>query len=332
MGKSKNGYILLLIPIFLVIVIVTVIVFFAYKNGNIQLPSNKSANPSKVPLNSPTPTVSQMDISNWKTYSNTKFGYSFQYPSHWKVNESKNKFDLYEQVIAINLPPNAGNKGTLGEIESWKKDAVVGNKIRNLQYELDEAKESGEKIERISLNENTIYKYEIVTPGKTITKFLFFENNNYLTTVSLTVFLNENDTDNNNKEANQILSTFRFTDEGENNLEVIDLFIDQWGELQKDSPFDPILGATNWYVDNFQFIGSDTFLIVFEDGHTMHSAVYRKDNKSFVLLKSIDQTPLSPKEWNSIIETYGNNSYEIITYKNTINGWVTTVDNPFVFK
>jgi len=44
------------------------------------------------PVNQPSPTSTIDETASWKTYTNTKYGYSFNYPQPWSVKELDNTF------------------------------------------------------------------------------------------------------------------------------------------------------------------------------------------------------------------------------------------------
>lgn len=50
--------------------------------------ASPSTSPSPSPSASSTPTPSPVDTKNWKTYSNTKYTYSVQYPTDWVYKDT----------------------------------------------------------------------------------------------------------------------------------------------------------------------------------------------------------------------------------------------------
>ncbi len=52
---------------------------------------------TSAPSSNPESTNSA-DISNWKTYTNTKYGFSFQYPASFKLSDSQNE-DIQMNVV-----------------------------------------------------------------------------------------------------------------------------------------------------------------------------------------------------------------------------------------
>jgi hypothetical protein len=76
-NNNSKGFIQILVPILFTIIVLASIGYFAFKNGQIELISSKS------PLTSPTPTINQtpaINTTNWKTYTNTQYGYKIKYP------------------------------------------------------------------------------------------------------------------------------------------------------------------------------------------------------------------------------------------------------------
>lgn len=73
--------------IILVLILLGVIGYFIYQNTQLQKSNSNVTSPSTVPnanllQSSPTPDPTV----NWKTYTNTKYGYSVKYPSNWEPN------------------------------------------------------------------------------------------------------------------------------------------------------------------------------------------------------------------------------------------------------
>ncbi|OGM19912.1 hypothetical protein A2714_04210 [Candidatus Woesebacteria bacterium RIFCSPHIGHO2_01_FULL_38_9] len=85
MNKNSKGIAHLSILIVLALVVVGGIGYYAYKNGQIKIPSQNSAN-----VTSPTPTGTNVDITNWKIYSDDRFGFEFSYPSKFTYQNNGN--------------------------------------------------------------------------------------------------------------------------------------------------------------------------------------------------------------------------------------------------
>src|SRR3989338_2418895 len=122
---------------------------------------------------------------------------------------------------------------------------------------------------------------------------------------------------------------------------VINNFIAQWSKLQQSIPMQPVLGSTSWNVDDLQFIGDNTILVAFEDGHIMGVAVYQYDSvHTFTYLALYkDEYPFSQDSWQQVVTQYGNADYQVATYtKEIVRGtdvarfddWTSVPENKFM--
>lgn len=65
----------------------------------------KYSTPTTLPTIAPQPTTTQeqtVDTSNWKTYTNDKYGFSFQYPSTYQLKENT-KVDPYAVIVVEDI-------------------------------------------------------------------------------------------------------------------------------------------------------------------------------------------------------------------------------------
>lgn len=81
MNKQKG-----LAPILIVLLIAAVIGGYLLYSGKINL--NQTTQPSPTTNVSPAPT-GDAETANWKTYTNTKYKYSFKYPSHYNFLDAE---------------------------------------------------------------------------------------------------------------------------------------------------------------------------------------------------------------------------------------------------
>ncbi|HUS59959.1 MAG TPA: PsbP-related protein [Nevskiaceae bacterium] len=83
-------------------------VFGAYKFGQKQIQPGPQPTPTPVVEATPTPDPT----ANWKTYTNTKYGYSIKYPEDWSVTP---------------LDDPAYNRGVTPSCEESSRTATLGN-------------------------------------------------------------------------------------------------------------------------------------------------------------------------------------------------------------
>jgi hypothetical protein len=159
----------------------------------------------QTPVSSPTPLVSpepsaQAETANWKTYTNSKYGFSFKYPGDWEVKTTLENFkfvigpssELTTYLTKINeqkviyLMMSGPGQTTLTTSE-WKKG---GYQVGETQNEINGLAVTS----RIFTKSDTYQKeVEIVLPGQKYNTAFDIYNKSLESTLD------------------QILSTFQFT-------------------------------------------------------------------------------------------------------------------------
>lgn len=83
--------------------------------------------------NTNTEQVSEVDTSDWLTYTNEKYGFSFKYPSNWILNDHQKSINLYSQELVGSTYNNSLTiEVTENDFDSQKKqvensDVIDGN-------------------------------------------------------------------------------------------------------------------------------------------------------------------------------------------------------------
>ncbi len=88
MHKNSSGF----IQILLILVVIAVVVVFV-------IGKNKLG--SVVTVGSPVPSATDDSTANWKTYSNSEFGYSLKYPSNLQIKELPSGIQLLDQKVIV---------------------------------------------------------------------------------------------------------------------------------------------------------------------------------------------------------------------------------------
>lgn len=131
---------------------------------------------------------------------------------------------------------------------------------------------------------------------------------------------------------------------------IINSFSADWKSFQTNIADRPVLGSTGqaWGTpNNYQFIGNNTMLIAFEDGHVSLSAAVRFDcaddiAKNFTLIDgSVQDFPfLDQTAWTTARVTYGDPSRSVNTYTMSLfkggqmvnyTTWTEIPENTFVW-
>ena len=119
MQINRKGFIHVFLLILILLIGFAGIGYFVFKNEQVNIPSNQ-----KQAILSPAPTITKVDISNWKTYRNEEYGFGFKYPNGWSYSTTKN--EPWEFNIALKPNEFANYKGGLVTVSIYK-----GNDIDN---------------------------------------------------------------------------------------------------------------------------------------------------------------------------------------------------------
>ncbi len=211
------------ILILLIILALGTVGFASYKFGG-----NKISVPVTILPTLTTDPISDQTV-NWKTYTNTEYGFSFNYPSSWKIMELGSTYR--KTVLILDLQkedPRFSNCDSHGPCEN---SAHIGLNIGLVDTPVADFEEVfwgiGYPKERI-IN-TTINSVEAVqafnTKSSLYPRGTLYKINSKLQLNATSEFFNYNDPTNSNAyskitidEINQILSTFKFT---ENDKELV---------------------------------------------------------------------------------------------------------------
>ena len=160
----------------------------------------------QTPVASPTPTVTPDLMADWKTYTNTKYGFSIKYPEKYTGGEGT----VYENVAVfrISQPPDSSLLGiryqkTTVELVQWWK-GLLGNETSQkfAAFDTDTNFNSTPAIE-ISFDKKG--EFELSD-----NRVILFKHNG----INFEIKINHGNP--HTSEQNQILSTFKFLDPGLN--------------------------------------------------------------------------------------------------------------------
>ncbi|MGM0629093.1 MAG: DUF3221 domain-containing protein [Patescibacteria group bacterium] len=103
-------------------------------------------------------------------------------------------------------------------------------------------------------------------------------------------------------------------------MNVINSLENSWAEVESDIPERPSMGATSWHSPyHVQFIGNDTIMTAFEDGHSVMTAIIEftceeGEAKDFSIVDTVDNFPLDEDNWSDLKQSYGDRSRSLNTY------------------
>lgn len=195
----------------------------------------------------PQPTSSSDETDNWKTYTNSQYGYSIDYPNDWMVEQALYNYDEYEQsppygYILVSREENELQRIALAELSSRISagffEIIVFSNPQNLtldqwgdRYNIPLLADPSTNLAKVAgatkLNGKDAIKISINTitvPSQTAIAAL---NNNYIYFIR---FDNWKDLEKERIEVynaeelikiyDQILSTFRFIDSSSNKISI----------------------------------------------------------------------------------------------------------------
>ncbi|MGM0482665.1 MAG: DUF3221 domain-containing protein [Patescibacteria group bacterium] len=103
-------------------------------------------------------------------------------------------------------------------------------------------------------------------------------------------------------------------------MNVINSLENSWAEVESDIPERPSMGATSWHSPyHVQFIGNDTIMTAFEDGHSVMTAIIEftceeGEAKDFSIVDTVDNFPLDEDNWSDLKQSYGDRYRSLNTY------------------
>lgn len=221
-----------LLPLIIIIALIGALGYFAYQNIQLRNNNTNSTTQSVTPTaNLSKPSLTPDPTVNWKTYTNTKYGYTFKYPSSYylmesssestsdvtptsedirlldtskelvlmmTINFSKNDFltyanDLFKDLSGLKFNETYGSRhNALGDIEDNSVVTSINKEYLN-----------GTPAYSFTIKGNLLPGFNLPTNKPLTSKYLVVElnNNQYI----LLTNLNPDETSKN------IFSTFKFT-------------------------------------------------------------------------------------------------------------------------
>ena len=209
--------------LFLIITsIIILIISGGYFLGNYQ---NRSQNNSPMPTLAPKPTAKTSDsIANWKTYTNKEYKFSLKYPENLKIKE---KNLLANNIIAFGMEKAQPFSNYFGfsievhkveistNLKAWLKNYVIEKQLFGAKSSSIVASAlhpyKNNELEGFTFNGGVEY---INNKDFTINGYVFAKKDNFIYE-----FICINPQEKNAEELfNQILSTFKFTDQNQTNI------------------------------------------------------------------------------------------------------------------
>lgn len=179
-----------------------------------QAPASSSSPVSSSSVQaSPTPSVID-ETANWKTYTNTKYNYSFKYPQDWIL---QNKQLDIENGMIDNIEFIKNGQNRLLEFSAYQNSTSFGSTAKGyLQYYQNMANENTEGPAMIVTSNNkkinnNINGFQLSIGGADVTKKIVFDDNGKLFVISPNIMaMSPKEQSENEKTVDQILSTFKF--------------------------------------------------------------------------------------------------------------------------
>jgi len=195
----KNFPLNLVLTIALVIAIFSVIILSAVKNQ----PSKQTPSPSTQITPSPTPTPTPNPTANWKTYKNEQYKFQFQYPQNLYLKQSP-KFGDQIFLTENDIDINEVNEGpfALVTIAIWDK-----NKFEKTGYP---RQDKYLKSENVTIDGVDALKLSGIIPEGEYLAGSFHQEVSFPIKDKIIHFIFFEDSSNNIKLLDQILSTFKF--------------------------------------------------------------------------------------------------------------------------
>jgi hypothetical protein len=206
--------------------IITILIVLVIVAGGIYYftrPTTPDPDTQTYATTTPVKAVSTVDTTNWKTYTNPKYNFSFKYPADWVV-DTETYIDFPHKALEITPPKSAGIKfvvtDNLSAGQTISNYLAAGDELRKTGWE---GQPSGETYATryVTVEGTTGIEREEswFAAGFDHILVTYFKKNNVLVQLSMTPYFDLNDrggkyrlVSKQEKEiARNIISTFKFT-------------------------------------------------------------------------------------------------------------------------
>lgn len=176
---------------------------------------------NNIKINHPTstpitiPTVDPSITANWKTYTSTKYGFSIAYPNSWDFKDKLSKDTEYETIISFGLRNSQGTVQEEVGILVYKSNLDLNQFIDTVMCLEPGHCASSKKAVDINVG-NTVAKKVVNLPGPISPEVTLIKKNPYILRFQIVIFATagkENEVVKRKEILDQILSTFKFTDQ-----------------------------------------------------------------------------------------------------------------------
>ena len=133
MKQNARGFVHLLVPLILALIVLAGIGYYAYKNGQIKL----------IPQGNLSPTPATDETANWIEYINTKHSYLVKYPENWIYKELNQDYVYFnplgvsdnDQSVSITVTNNKSTiNPVIADFKTVRNITVSGQEIEIKKY------------------------------------------------------------------------------------------------------------------------------------------------------------------------------------------------------
>ncbi len=202
-----------LVPVLIVLILTGALILAsgAYYLGTKKIPTSQISQTTPTPEFSPAPTGTA-GTNNWKTYINTKRGYSFKYPDSYQLEVTEASSNSYEAVI-LEKDVEATIGGGFGGGDALTKGSSMGFIFRKTDIS-DEGLRSqygGQVvIENVKIGTKSAKKVTFPRQRELISYFIDYKTEILELSLSIGHETEDKLVENYIKEFDQIISTFKF--------------------------------------------------------------------------------------------------------------------------
>ncbi|MCX6704713.1 MAG: PsbP-related protein [Candidatus Woesebacteria bacterium] len=214
--ERDNHWISILAMAIFVLFSLGVVAFLYYQNQQLKnMLASYQATP--IPLVSPTP-IAEAETADWKTYTNTKYGFSFKYPSELIISTDTNcsPETIYFDKTKLKFPDSCGYGGVYTPLMVTMKKPTTTNYSQEIQGSIEYNKYSNLINKTIKIGQYTAYEYG----GRVEVESYITGQYNYILIIPISKDIEINlmftEIEGNRYDLNtfdQILSTFKFIDQ-----------------------------------------------------------------------------------------------------------------------
>lgn len=228
-GKKKVNPLTIVVLLIVILLVGVGGIYAGMQISKKQTPIPLVSQPTIIPTKFVQPTSVSDETANWKTYTNTKYGFEFMYPQNLNYvslgsNSAQKEVDQGKEISGTVVPSfdtinfREGDKNKKFSVEIFKENetALTPKNYQNGLYmsgscDLRWLDNKPSVVKNTELNGNNLLEVNITGPKQYVSCYYIKNRNGNLIVISSEIFTDKPMFEKINEEIIKILSTFKFT-------------------------------------------------------------------------------------------------------------------------